>query len=102
MPSLSSVCFADKCDRSTSWMISAFSDAGYLMPDPPHPVHAFSAEYCRRADAGCPSALVLQAVYPARISASSSLLAGTMNQKSSIREVPQFVSQVLKANTLRV
>ena len=35
-----------------------------------------------------------------RISVSSSLLAATMNQKSSLREVPQFVSGVLTANTL--
>ncbi|MET4373314.1 hypothetical protein ABIA99_006036, partial [Bradyrhizobium sp. LB12.1] len=31
-------------------------------------------------------------------SVSSSLLAATMNQKSSLREVPQFVSRVLTAN----
>src|SRR5258708_10719307 len=35
------------------------------------------------SDAQSPSALVLPALYPARISASSSLLAATMNQKSS-------------------
>src|SRR3954470_14251828 len=51
------------------------------------------------SDAECPSALVLPALCPARISASSSLLAATMNQKSSLREVPQFVSRVLTANT---
>jgi hypothetical protein len=44
------------------------------------------------------STLALPALYPARISVSSSLLAATMNQKSSFREVPQFVSQVLTAN----
>ncbi|MET4374673.1 hypothetical protein ABIA99_007403, partial [Bradyrhizobium sp. LB12.1] len=32
-------------------------------------------------------------------SVSSSLLAATMNQKSSLREVPQFVSRVLTANS---
>src|SRR5271166_2260457 len=50
-------------------------------------------------DAECPSALVLPALCPARISVSSSLLAATMNQKSSLREVPQFVSGVLTGNT---
>src|SRR5450755_2130184 len=35
---------------------------------------------------------VLPALYPVRISVSSSLLAATMNQKSSLREDPQFVS----------
>jgi hypothetical protein len=54
-----------------------------------------SAEYCRRSGVGCALPLVLPAVYPARISVSSSLLAATMNQKSSLREVPQFVSRVL-------
>jgi hypothetical protein len=43
-------------------------------------------------DAECPSALVLPALYPVRISVSSSLLAATMNQKSSLREDPKFVS----------
>jgi hypothetical protein len=38
-------------------------------------------------------------LYPARISVSSSLLAATMNQKSSLREDPQFVSGVLTRNT---
>src|SRR6516162_9140335 len=38
------------------------------------------------------------ALSPARISASSSLLAATMNQKSSLREVPHFVSGVLTGN----
>src|SRR6476619_1399257 len=51
------------------------------------------------SDAGCPSALVLPALCPARISVSSSLLAATMNQKSSLREVPQFVSGGLTADT---
>jgi hypothetical protein len=51
------------------------------------------------SDAECPSALVLPALYPARISASSSLLAATMNQKSSLREDPQFVSWLLTGNT---
>jgi hypothetical protein len=41
-------------------------------------------------------ALVLPALYPARISASSSLLAATMNQKSSVPQVASFVSQALK------
>jgi hypothetical protein len=35
---------------------------------------------------------VAPALYPARISASSSLLAATMNQKSALREDTQFVS----------
>lgn len=47
------------------------------------------------SDAECPSALVLPAIYPARISVSSSLLAATMNQNSSLREDPQFVPMVL-------
>src|SRR5260221_3571055 len=47
------------------------------------------------SDAGCPSALVLPALCSARISVSSSLLAATMNQKSSLRKVPQFASRVL-------
>src|ERR1700689_301864 len=51
------------------------------------------------SDAECPSALVLPALYPVRISVSSSLLAATMNQKSSLREVPQFVSWLLTGNT---
>ena len=38
----------------------------------------------------------------ARISASSSFLAATMNQKSSLPEVPQLVSQVLTGDTKRV
>src|SRR5271170_4447895 len=50
------------------------------------------------SDAECPSATVLPALYPARISVSSALLAATMNQKSSLREVPQFVSSVLTGN----
>ena len=41
MPSLSKVRLAGRCDCSTNWMISAFSDAGYLTPRPPHPVDAF-------------------------------------------------------------
>src|SRR6204780_1806558 len=50
--------------------------------------------------AECPSALVLPALCPVRISVSSSLLAATMNQKSSLREVPQFVSWLLTGNKL--
>ena len=42
--------------------------------------------------------IVLRALYPARISVSSSLLAATMNQKSSLREDPQLVSGVLTGN----
>ncbi len=38
--------------------------------------------------------LVLPALCPDRISVSSSLLAATMNQKSSLREAPQFASGV--------
>jgi hypothetical protein len=49
--------------------------------------------------AGCSSTLVPPALYPARISVSSSLLAATMNQKSSLREDPQFVSWVLTGNS---
>src|ERR1700683_2609171 len=49
--------------------------------------------------AECPSALVLPALCPVRISVSSSLLAATMNQKSSLREVPQFVSWLLTGNS---
>src|ERR1700691_6644447 len=41
MPSLSSVRLAGRCDCSTSSIISAFSDAGYLMPRPPIPAHTF-------------------------------------------------------------
>ena len=59
-----------------------------------------SAEYCDASGAGCPSALVLRTLCPVRISVSSSLLTATMNQKSSLREVPQFVSAVLTANTM--
>src|ERR1700747_805915 len=44
------------------------------------------------SDAECPSLPVPPALYPARISVSSSLLAATMNQKSSFREDPHFVS----------
>src|SRR6478736_1547061 len=36
MPSLSKVRLAGRCDCSTNWMISAFSDAEYLMRRPPH------------------------------------------------------------------
>src|SRR5665213_3725474 len=50
--------------------------------------------------AGCPSALVLRALCPVRISVSSSLLTATMNQKSSLREVLQFVSGVLRRTVL--
>src|ERR1700687_5443535 len=50
------------------------------------------------SDAECPSAPVLPALFPARISVSSSLLAATMNQKSSLRENPQFVSWGLTGN----
>ena len=38
----------------------------------------------------------------ARISASSSFLAATMNQKSSLRKVPQSVSRALTANNLPI
>jgi len=54
------------------------------------------------SDAGCSSALVLPALYPARISVSSSLLTATMNQKSSLRENPQFVSWVLTGNSVHI
>jgi len=42
------------------------------------------------------------ALYPALISVSSSLLAATMNQKSSLREDPQFVSWTLTGNILKI
>src|ERR1700704_3408804 len=34
VPSLPKVRLAGRCDCSTNWMISAFSEAGYLMPRP--------------------------------------------------------------------
>ena len=43
--------------------------------------------------------LFCRALCPDRISGRLSLLAATMNQKSSLREVPQFVSGVLTGNT---
>ena len=43
--------------------------------------------------------VVLPELCPARISVSSSLLAATMNQKSSLGEDPNFVSWVLTANS---
>ena len=49
--------------------------------------------------AGCPSALVLRALCPVRIFCFIfGSLRHAMNQKSSLREVPQFVSRVLTAN----
>ena len=51
-----------------------------------------------RLGAGCSSEPVLPALYPALISVSSSLLAATMNQKSSLREDPRFVSWTLTGN----
>src|SRR4029077_4579502 len=51
------------------------------------------------SDGECSSPLALPALYPARISVSSSLLAATMNQKSSLREDPQFVSWVLTGDS---
>ena len=62
-------------------------------PGPARPTDASGAE--------CPSVLVLRALCPVRISVSSSLLAAPMNQKSSLREVPQFVSGVLTGNNLQ-
>src|SRR6185369_4295003 len=41
MPGLSSVRLAGRCDCSTSSILSAFSDEGYLMPRPPHPRSCF-------------------------------------------------------------
>jgi hypothetical protein len=58
-----------------------------------------SADADGASDAGCPSALALPVLYPARISISSALLAATMNQKSSFREDPKFVSWVLTGNS---
>ncbi|WP_420888163.1 IS66 family insertion sequence element accessory protein TnpB [Bradyrhizobium elkanii] len=46
------------------------------------------------------NAAQLSALCPVRISASSSLLVATMNQKSSLRKIPLFVSQALTANSL--
>ncbi len=50
--------------------------------------------------AECPLELVLPVLCPVRVSVSSSLLVATMNQKSSLRKILQFVSQALTANTL--
>ena len=57
---------------------------------------------CRHGLQACwlSRSVVLLALYPARISVSSSLLTATMNQKSSLREDLQFVSWVLTGNTL--
>src|SRR3954465_14079395 len=52
MPSLSKVRLAGRCDCSTSWMISAFSDAGYLMPRPPIPAHAFFKQAVLQGEIG--------------------------------------------------
>jgi len=41
MPSISSVALAGRWDRSTSLMISSFSDAGYLILRLPHPRACF-------------------------------------------------------------
>ena len=41
MPSFTSVRRTGKWDCSTSWMIASFSQAGYLMPRPPHPPSHF-------------------------------------------------------------
>ena len=187
MPSLSSVRLAGRCDCSTNSMISAFSDAGYLMrpsspsrlalflaggspgsdrPRPPlmrwplrrrsftspgvaaravspanrrlpasmelsldqpkyiealampswrHSSEMFSsprrpsstmrifssADIVDASGAGCPSALVPRALCLVRdfLPFHLCFLAATMNQKSSLREVPQFVSRVLTANS---
>src|SRR6516165_10111625 len=52
MPSLSKVRLAGRCDCSTSWMISAFSDAGYLMPLLPIPAHAFFKQAVLQGEIG--------------------------------------------------
>src|SRR5262249_47844881 len=52
MPSLSKVRLAGRCDCSTSWMISAFSDAGYLMPRPPHPRSCFFKQAVLQGEIG--------------------------------------------------
>src|SRR6266513_436597 len=52
MPSLSSVRLAGRCDCSTSWMISAFSEAGYLMPRPPHPRSCFFKQAVLQGEIG--------------------------------------------------
>src|SRR5262249_21583296 len=52
MPSLSKVRLAGRCDCSTSWMISAFSDAGYLMPRPPHPRSCFFEQAVLQGEVG--------------------------------------------------
>src|SRR4029077_5232769 len=51
------------------------------------------------SDAECSSALAPPVLYPARIFVSSSLLSAPINQKSSLREDPQFVSWVLTGDT---
>src|SRR4029077_18435466 len=43
---------AGRCDCSTSWMISAFSDAGYLMPRPPHPRSCFFKQAVLQGEIG--------------------------------------------------
>src|SRR6516225_8543108 len=52
MPSLPKVRLAGRCDCSTSWMISAFSDAGYLMPRPPHPRSCFFKQAVLQGEIG--------------------------------------------------
>src|ERR1700739_4503549 len=52
MPSLSRVRLAGRCDCSTNWMISTFSDAGYLMPRPPHPRSCFFKQAVLQGEIG--------------------------------------------------
>src|ERR1700761_6154957 len=52
MPNLSNVRLVGRCDCSTSWMISAFSDAGYLMPRPPHPRSCFFKQAVLQGEIG--------------------------------------------------
>jgi len=59
---------------------------------PPNTAVGSGAEY--------PSTLVLPALCPVQTSVSSSLLAATMDQESSLREVTQFVSKLLTGTLL--
>ncbi len=69
--------------------------------DPSSTMRIFSSAEYGGSGAECPLALGLPTLWPVRISVSSSLLVATMNQKSSLRKFPLFVSQALTANTWR-
>lgn len=60
--------------------------------------YSLSSNTAGGSSAECPLALVLPALCPVRISASSSLLMAMMKQKSSSRKNPLFVSQTLTAD----